>query len=266
VATELEGEVAMVQVTLDDAGNPLLAWLKGSELRFSRSSDEGANFSEPMSIGDGSCECCQPQSIALGEKVYIAYRSLEPGNDKGDIRDIVMIRSTDKGNTFEPVTRISDEHWYLPACPIAGPSLAFHQGNFYVAWMDGRAEPQGMFSRGDIWLASSHDEGKTFSPNVRINADESMHNTLPSLAVGPGGRIHIAWEAQTQDSGSAYIYYTFSDDNGQTFSQPQAIADNTDSSHGNPGKPVIVADPAGHIALAWLDRLGVHIAGWIDTE
>jgi hypothetical protein len=256
----------MVQVALDHAGNPILAWLNGSELKFSRSFDQGSSFSEAASIGDGSCECCQPQLIAVGENIHIAYRNLEPGSDKGDIRDIVMIHSEDGGQLFRSVTRVSDAHWYLPACPIAGPSLTTHQGSFYIAWMDGRSEPPGTFSRGDIWLASSEDDGKTFTPNIRINADQIMHHTLPAIAVGPGGRIHIAWEAQVSDTREAYLLYTTSDDSGQTFAPSQVIADNAEANRGNPGKPVITVDPAGHVTLAWLDQQGVKIATWTDTQ
>ena len=266
VADEPDGEVAMVQVALDKARNPILAWLNGSKLKFARSFDQGFTFSETASIGDGSCECCQPQSFVTGENIHIAYRSLEPGNDKGDIRDIVMTHSEDGGQTFQPVTRVSDTHWYLPACPIAGPSLAIHEGTFYIAWMDGRSEPPGTFSRGDIWLASSHDGGKTFSRNIRINPDQSTHHTLPSVAIGPGGRIHIAWEAQASDTREAFLYYTTSDDGGQTFALPQTIAANTDETRGSPGKPVLAIDSVGRVALAWLDRQGVHIATWTDMK
>lgn len=266
VATEAEGEVAMVEVVLDGAGNPILAWLNDSQLKFSRSFDGGRMFTETINIGQGSCECCQPRLVVLGEDIHIAYRSLEPGNEEGDIRDIVMIHSTDGGSTFEPVTRVSDAHWYLPACPIAGPSLAVHDDELFVAWMDGRFEPAGAFNRGDIWLASSEDGGKTFSANIRIDDDQSMHHSLPAIAVGPGGRIHVAWEAQTQGTREAFLYYTTSDDGGQTFAPPQTLADNTDSSRGNPGKPVIVVDPTGHVALAWLDRLGARLAFWIDNR
>ena len=266
VADEPEGEVAMVQIAFDNNGTPLLTWLNGSRLKFSRSSDQGSTFSETVSIGDGSCECCQPQAVIIGQKLHIAYRSLEPGGEGGDIRDIVMIHSADGGQTFQPVTRVSDAHWHLPACPIAGPSLAVHNGNFYIAWMDGRSEPPGTFSRGDIWLATSDDEGRTFSPNIRINQDQTMHHNLPSVAIGPAGRIHLAWEVQDSDTREAFLYYTTSDDGGQTFAVPQIIADNSDAARGNPGKPVLVVDSMGHVNLAWLDRQGVHVATWTDPK
>lgn len=266
VATESEGEVAMVEVTLDVAGNPFLAWLNESELKFSRSRDGGVTFTEPISLGEGACECCQPQIVALDESLQIAYRSLEPGNEKGDIRDIVMIRSTDAGETFAPVSRVSDTHWYLPACPIAGPSLAVYDDNFYATWMDGRNEEAGVFRRGDIWLASSADSGNTFSPNVRINPDQEMHHTLPSVAIGPGGRVHVAWEAQTQETREAFLYHTTSDDGGQTFAPPHVIADNRDATRGNPSRPVLAVNQAGQVILAWLDRQGGQYATWVDTK
>jgi hypothetical protein len=264
--TESFGEVAMVNVALDDEGNPMLAWLNGSKLKFTRSFDEGASFLESARIGGGSCECCQPQVITADDNVYVAYRGLESGGTQGDIRDILMLHSTDGSETFSPVTRVSDTHWYLPACPIAGPSMVLDEGNLFIAFMDGRFEPAGTFSRGDIWFASSTDGGASFSPNIRINPDQDSHHTLPSIAIGPGGRIHIAWESLSQSNGSNNLFYTFSDDGGQSFAPPQAIADDSDSSLGNPGKAVIFVDPQGNVSLAWLDRSGAHVASWIDTR
>ena len=266
VATESQGEVAMVQVALDGTTNPVLTWLNGRELKFSRSFDRGSKFSDVMSIGTGTCECCQPQLLVNNKNVYIAYRGLEVGGDKGDIRDIVMIRSADEGQTFGPVIPVADAHFYLSACPIAGPSLATQAGTFYIAWMDGRFEESGTFNRGDIWFSMSQDDGKTFSPNVRINAEQEMHHTLPTIAVGPAGRLHVAWEAQARNPNRTFLYYATSDDSGQTFTAPQVIADNSDSARGNPGKPLLYIDASGHVTLAWLDRLGAHIASWIDTK
>lgn len=264
--TEPAGEVAMVQVGLDDAGNPYLAWLNGSKLKLTHSLDGGASFSEAVRVGGGSCECCQLQVIAREKNVFIAYRGLESGGAQGDIRDILLLRSADRGENFSPVTRVSDTHWYLPACPIAGPSMVLDKGNLFIAFMDGRFEPAGTFSRGDVWFATSTDGGASFSPNIRINPDQDSHHTLPAIAIGPGGRIHAAWESLSQSGGSNNLYYTFSDDSGQTFAPPQMIADNSDETLGNPGKAVLVVDPEGNVALAWLDRSGAHVASWIDTR
>jgi hypothetical protein len=62
------------------------------------------------------------------------------------------------------------------------------------------------------------------------------------------------------------LYYTFSDDGGGSFAEPQVIADNTESKRGNPMKPTIVVDAQGRVVLAWLDRLGARFARWTDTR
>lgn len=260
------GEVAMVQLVYDDIGNQYLAWLNGSRLKIARSFDGGETFQEIKEVPGGACECCQPQIAIVNDSVYIAYRGLESGGMQGDIRDIVLVHSKDGGETFGPITRVSDQHWYLPACPIAGPSMVIRDDKFFIAWMDGRFEASDAFRRGDAWFASSSDKGASFSTNVRINPDQDAHHTLPSIAIGPGGRIHIAWESLSQSGGSNTLLYSVSGDGGQSFAPPQLIADNSDSALGNPGKAVIYVDPQGNVALAWLNRSGAHVASWIDTR
>jgi hypothetical protein len=243
---------------LDEAGNPLLFWIRDTDLRFARSFDQGESFEIVETIGDGSCECCQPSTVVLGEQVFVAYRSLVEDGSHGFIRDIAVMSSTDGGRSFGPVTQVSDEHWYLDACPIAGPSLVHHEGRLYAAWMDGRTAPRGSFFDGDIWFASSSDQVESFTANRKVNAGESAHNTLPVLAVGGSGRIHLAWQAQDEDA----LYYTTSDDGGESFAPPVALAGNEEPERGSPAMPSIAMDESGQVYLAWLDRSGARLLSW----
>ncbi|MGH2523894.1 MAG: hypothetical protein ACRDH2_15420 [Anaerolineales bacterium] len=79
--------------------------------------------------------------------------------------------------------------------------------------MDGHDAPPETSFEGDIWFVASVDGGRTFSPNLQVNSELSLHHTLPVIAVGPGGRIHLAWEAEAMDA----IYYATSEDGGQNF-------------------------------------------------
>ncbi len=263
-AADEAGETTMVSVALDAEGDPVLSWLNGSALRFVRSVDRGSSFQEVQRLGDGTCECCQPHVVARDEDVLIAYRSLAADPEKGFARDLALIRSANGGATFEPVTPVSDAHWYLEACPIAGPSLAVRADEVFVAWMDGRNEPPGTLSRGDVWLAASTDGGATFGPNVRINAATTRHHTLPTIGLGPGGRIHAAWQADGE--GGRVLYHTVSDDKGLTFAPPVAIADGADKTRGQPNMPTLAVSPQGRVALAWVDRKGANVATWSDTS
>ncbi len=259
-ATDRSGETTMVALALTNTGDPILAWLNGSRLRVVRSFDQGRTFQSAQNLDTGSCECCQPQVLVNGDNVYLAYRSLEPTPEAGDIRDIVLIRSLDGGQRFAPITRVSDAHWYLSACPIAGPSLAAFGQDLYVAWMDGRSAPPGTFSRGDVWLARSRDGGVHFSANVRVNPDESQHHTKPAIAVGPDGRLHIVWEVQG-DAGAA-LYYARSDDGGLTAAAPRVIVSGADGAFGRPRMPMLTVTPTGQIAVAWIDQQGAHLGLW----
>ena len=260
VSTEHGRETVMVHLQLDETGNPLLFWIRDVDLRFARSFDQGKSFDLVETIGEGSCECCQPSTVVLEDQVIVAYRSLVEDGSEGFIRDIAVVSSLDGGRSFGPVTQVSDEHWYLDACPIAGPSLAHHDGRLYAAWMDGRTAPRGSHYDGDIWFALSGDLGKTFSANRRVNAGESTHNTLPVLAVGQSGRIHLAWEGQDQDA----IYYTTSDDSGENFTPGALLAGNEAPERGSPSKPSIAVDGRGQVYLAWLDRSGARVVSWKD--
>lgn len=259
VATETSGETTMVTVALDEQNNPFITWLNGSALKFTRSFDHGATFTAAQSIGNGSCECCQPQAIVHNQQLYIAYRSLEPTDAHGDIRDIVVIRSQDGGQTFGPITRVSDTHWYLTACPIAGPSLALAEnGMLYAVWMDGRFAPPNTFERGDVWLAWSQDGGQSFSPNLRLSTDETLYHTKPSIVVARDGRLHVVWEAQGESNGG--LYYAHSADGGLNFTPPVLVVDSADTSRGRPRMPVLMNTASDQIVLAWVDRLGVNVS------
>lgn len=256
VAAEQGREVVMIQVLLDKSGNPMLAWLNDGNLRFTRSNDSGTTFNEVQTIGPGACECCQPSLAMKDGNVFIAYRGLEKQIDGNDIRDILLSTSSDGGQTFHPFTRVNDDHWVLNACPIAGPSMAMFENDMYVAWMDGRqAEPNQPYN-GNVWFSVSKDGGKTFSPNMQINPNPGVHQTLPSLAVDANGHIHLAWEYHSADKQS--IQYSISEDGGTTFSEPRELIS------GFPRMPLLLTLPSGEILLGWQDHTGVHIQTWAE--
>ena len=260
VGEDPPGESAMVQVLLDSAGNPMLTWLSGNDLRFARSTDQGKSFSLAKTIGQGACECCQPDLMLTGDQLLIGYRGL--GNDEnGAFRDAALIRSMDDGETFAPVSFATDSHWYINACPISGPSMAVQKASIYMTWMDGRAVAPDNLLSSDVWFAESADDGQTFSSNVQVSNGVSTHNFLPKTAVGPAGRIHIVWQAISPDA----IYYVISDDGGHTFSAPLVIADEA-AKRGRPAGPMIAINEQGRVFLAWLDDQGVQLAIWDDAN
>lgn len=257
VATDSGVEIVMVQVALNQDGNPLLTWLTDGTLRYTYSNDFGESFAQVQTIAGGACECCQPSLIVKGEQVWLAYRGLEVQTDGNGIRDILVAISNDGGKTYENTTRVSDGHWYLNACPIAGPSFVSFDDTLYITWMDGReAQPNKKFT-GSVLFSYSTDLGKSFSPNVKINPDPDIHQTLPFMKIDSNGHIHLVWESHNPDNQT--IQYAFSDDNGSTFSKAKELVN---SENGTPRMPVLVTTPNSEFSLAWIDSAGVHVLSW----
>ncbi|HEX6291683.1 MAG TPA: hypothetical protein VFZ66_21035 [Herpetosiphonaceae bacterium] len=250
-------EAAMVRMTFDRQHSPLMVWLQDGALGQARAVDSGASFAAAQTIDAEVCDCCQPDPLILGERVLIAFRNVtHEGTD--DLRDIYVLASDDGGATFGEAVQVADGSWRLNACPISGPALVGTDERVYVAWMDGRNDREGTGTRGDLWLASSVDGGRSFTPDVRVNSDEQHMHTLPALAIGPQGRLHIAWEMSTDEHTA--ILYTTSDDHGATFAPPRELVRSDDGAgRGHPTAPSLAVTQSGTVHVAWIDNLGAHV-------
>ena len=82
----------------------------------------------------------------------------------------------------------------------------------------------------DIMFAKSTDGGETFSSPLRINTDEGTGNIqwFGTMAVAPNGRIDVVW-LDTRDATDnllhdSVLYYSFSENQGETWSSNEAIS------------------------------------------
>jgi hypothetical protein len=81
----------------------------------------------------------------------------------------------------------------------------------------------------DIWFISSPDGGSTWTNPLRVNDDNTPSDTsdqvLPWMETQGDGTIHIAWYDRRNDPMDLKwdIYYTNSNDGGQTFAVNQKI-------------------------------------------
>jgi hypothetical protein len=210
------------------AGNLYIGWtqftLAASDLMFSRSTDGGKTWSQPIKLNsvpglprddNGALEGFHGV-VGPDGALYTIW----------DDRDgIMMAVSHDGGRTFSKDRRI------IPAGPgyfgITGvsrsngfPQIGLdppeingrkHGSNLYVAWSD--------YSNGDVdvFVSSSGDYGKTWSAPVRVNSDP-IHN---------GKDQFFQWMAVDRQSGAVnLIFYDRRTDNQQT---TVTLARSTDS-------------------------------------
>lgn len=211
------------------AGNLYIGWtqftLAASDLMFSRSTDGGKTWSQPIKLSsvpglprddNGALEGFHGV-VGPDGALYTIW----------DDRDgIMMAISRDGGRTF------SKDHRIIPAGPgyfgITGvsrsngfpqigldPRGGKHGNNLYVAWSD--------YSNGDVdvFVSSSGDYGKTWSAPVRVNSDP-IHNGKDQffqwMAVDPqSGAVNLIFYDRRKDNQQTTVTLARSTDGAKTF-------------------------------------------------
>lgn len=210
-----------------------------SSFKMVKSSDGGISFGDPITLDKQSCVCCQTASaIGPDGEVYFAWRDLQyerdskpvnPDNpynfgygngslfkdfdydDYETIRDIVVTHTIDqgKGVTFSLPSKVSNDKWYMNACPDAGPGMAFDKnGRLHIAWFTGsNTSEKGI----GYYYAYSDDKGQTFSPSIPLLTDrEFIPPTQVSLGVDKEDNVWITFADQR--SSDIKRYSTIDDD------------------------------------------------------
>ncbi|MAL59059.1 MAG: hypothetical protein CMC14_03335 [Flavobacteriaceae bacterium] len=89
----------------------------------------------------------------------------------------------------------------------------------------------------DVMFAKSTDGGLTFDAPIRINTDGvGGYNWFGTMSVAPNGRIDVVWLDTRDDINnfSSRLYYCFSDDKGETWSNNEILSPSFDSTIGWP--------------------------------
>jgi hypothetical protein len=249
VSGDARPETALVQMIATSDGGSVLSWLEDSTLSVATGMPDAVI--EHENVDDLTCDCCHPVPIELADGIGVGYRDLERGSE-GVVRDIRFVRGMVTGQFGEPV-EVADDRWFLDACPLSGPTLGTIDGEVMIAWMDARQSIHPDQSSSSIWFDRSVDGGKSFGPDLRLTEHEAVHGT-PSMAVDPGGVLHLVWEHQTAEESS--IEYTRSTDGGDTFAETQAVVR---SASNTAPREVSLAVSGGHLLISWVDGDGGHI-------
>ncbi|MEW5759975.1 MAG: hypothetical protein AB1779_04345 [Candidatus Thermoplasmatota archaeon] len=115
----------------------------------------------------------------------------------------------------------------------------------------------------DVFYANSTDKGETIGGIVNITnetwekteANGSINQTSPKIAISQNGEIHIIW-VQGNDTANettyTHIYYSVSKDNGTTFSTPIRVNDNI--TYAYRGNASIAVDSNNTVHVVWEDN------------
>ncbi len=240
-------------VAITDQGNAGVAWADHSQkdILFQVYAPDGSRrFVEPVNVSrsPGIFSWLPRVIMASGhpEEVYILWQEIifSGGTHGGEI---FFARSADGGKTFsDPLNlsnsvagdgkgRLTKGIWFNGSLDLARSA----EGTLYAAWTE---------YEGALRFSRSTDRGGSFSaPALIAGGPGESPARGPSLAVGPGGQIHLAWTVGEEPA--ADIHYAVSSDQGRTFGRPRTII----KSSGYSDAPKIAVDGRGTIHLAYAE-------------
>ena len=229
----------------DADGRLHLSWIDGREGKkdpgtyVARSLDQGVTITKNLKVDEGTCVCCRT-AVTSGPDgmVYVAWRKILDGN----VRETVVARSTDHGESFEAPVIVGHDQWVFPACPHRPASMGVdQQGRLYVVWYT-----EGTDEIPAIYLAYSDDRGKSFSEKHKLNVSKNTFPDHPQIAVDPEGRIVVVWEEQAPVKRD--VVMSVSTDRGATFTVPKKMNEKKSQA------PVVATNSQGLFVLAWMEH------------
>lgn len=106
-------------------------------------------------------------------------------------------------------------------------------GNIYISW----TQSLNKLYTGNIRFSRSVDGGQSFSQPITVNDDlQEISHRFDSMVVSDDGKVFISWldkrdQQAAKDKQQEYIggalYYSYSDDQGQSFSKNMNLSDNS---------------------------------------
>jgi len=236
---------------------------------FTRSTDGGDSFDTcsilPEDLYWGT------QAVGINGELYVSGKSIVPGR-------ILVAKSVDAQNPARSTTWTSvstvELGGYIVYRPDVNPegiagqisidvdrSNGSGQHNVYVL---ASIEPYMHLDPADVMFNKSSDGGMHWNTTpTKVNDDASSTNTqwFGTMSVAPNGRIDVIW-LDTRDhpgSDSSALYYSYSIDEGTTWSPNEKLSDSFDPHRGYPRQ-----NKMGDYFDMISNNVGIHLA-WANT-
>lgn len=236
---------------------------------FTRSSTGGTSF-ESCTISDIDLRF-GTMMVGYNGELYIG------GLNAASTDSFIVIKSNDaqfpgSSITWLPSVKVfMDTYFNFPAVNPAGlpgqvnidvdQSNGPGHDNVYILASMGRLSTG---DPGDVLFSKSTDGGLTWTPAMQINDDVSGTNSqwMATMSVAPNGRIDVAW-LDTRDItpvvDASALYYSYSTDQGTTWSANEKLSISFDPHIGYPNQ-----DKMGDYFDMISDNTGAHLA-WAAT-
>jgi len=188
-------------------------------VQYSRSTDGGTTWSEPVILGpQGQDTPKTPVVAAEGDLVVVVWSAKKDTTTKA----LFWARSEDAGKTFEDSAYLAGSN----GKEANQPKALIKAGIVYIIWADNRDDP---LLEPELYLKTSVDGGGTWKPDKRVTSSlKASFN--PDFDV-VGNTIHVVWE--DEKDGPHWSYYKNSTDGGNTFGPTVSICGGLEASMPN---------------------------------
>ncbi|MBI5378398.1 MAG: exo-alpha-sialidase [Thaumarchaeota archaeon] len=197
--------------------NVYLAWgEKSRDINFMKSDDGGETFSLPVNLTEAVSTgiSVYPNGIGLAVnesevdviwgyvndgKLHLDDYTLSLSDDNPP--KLFLIRSTDNGNTFNPLVNLTGNDGYTTFDIQTSDSFV------HLTWSD--YKPNG---KSDILFRTISDNGTSFDQVINLSANLNEASSMPLLAA-TGNNVYVSWWVASLSD----VLFKGSNDNGNTF-------------------------------------------------
>jgi len=188
-----------------------------SQIMFSRSTDAGVSFSDPIQVSTGAGPATEAAIAADGEgRISVAWVDESSGN-----ANAFYARSTDHGVTFSEPIDISG----FASGDIHKPVIATFEDIVYISFQNGDLFGEDDIKNRQVFLVKSSNAGETFGDSEKVsNANNNIGRAhSPAMVVDSRGVLHLVWiDASVVGNDEGLLFYRRTS-NGHTFSQERMI-------------------------------------------
>ena len=162
--------------------------------------------------------------------VYVYWQSSTANITPSPMTGLFVAKSTDHGKTWTSTQIAPFDRASGTLGRLAWTNKGGADGTLHLVLQV--AENPDTNGSGAIYYTQSTDGGKTWSARKRISdGDPTVSSLIPNISVAPNGRIDVDWWDTRDDPGvrGNDVYYSYSTDNGKTWSKNTRITDQSDS-------------------------------------
>lgn len=194
------------------------AWLDEFEgdldIYYSRSSNNGYNWSTPVSLTNGNQAQKYPMITSSGSNVHIVYEDERVSLTN---TEIYYRRSTNSGVNWDAEVRLTNN-----SAQSWNPHITSEGNMLYVVFDDDRT------GNHEIYFKRSTNNGSSWSSDAILTIN-SGYSASASIAVS-GIYAHLVWSDDRD--GNSEIYYKFSTNSGSTWGADTRLTNSAGDSRG----------------------------------